>query len=140
VLSSVIEGFPNVLLEAMAMARPVVATEVGGIPELIHSGEDGILVPPRDGKALAGAVLDLLHDREKAKQMALRGQEKIRRDFNLKRMIDDYESLYLSLLEKKGSGRKQRHPEEARRADEGSRSFAEQCLNRRSAQDDGLGS
>lgn len=99
-LASVMEGFPNVLLEAMAMAKPVIATGVGGIPELIESGKNGILVPPKNGEALAQAVLSLLKDRKKAEAMGSAAEELIRRSFTLDRMIDQYENLYLSLLQK----------------------------------------
>ena len=101
VLASVIEGFPNVLLEAMAMARPVVATAVGGIPELVEPGRDGFLVAPRDGKALAEAVLSLVRNPKRAEEMGLRGKEKITQHFSLDRMIDEYENLYLSLFRQK---------------------------------------
>lgn len=101
VLASVIEGFPNVLLEAMAMAKPVVASEVGGIPELVESGVNGILILPRDKKALAEAILALLEDSEKRVRLATNAQEKIKREFTLDRMLDQYEALYLSVLEKK---------------------------------------
>ena len=103
VLASVMEGFPNVLLEALAMAKPVVATEVGGIPELIESGQQGVLVPSRDGKALAEAVLSVLKDPQ-ARTMGRRGAEKIRKSFMLERMLDQYEALYLSLLQSKEIG------------------------------------
>ena len=108
VLASVTEGFPNVLLEAMALARPVVATRVGGIPELVHSGEDGILVPPRDAEALAEGVLILAKDRERAAALGERARRKIKKDFTLDRMIDEYEALYLSLLQGKESKAPQR--------------------------------
>ena len=101
VLSSIIEGFPNVLLEALALAKPVVATHVGGIPELIESDKDGLLVPERDGVALADAILSLLQDSQRAKTLGNRGQEKIRKNFTRERMIDEYETLYLSLLRSK---------------------------------------
>lgn len=103
VLASVREGFPNVLLEAMAMEKPVVATEVGGIPEIIESGVDGLLVPAKDGQALAQALGLLLKDRQKAKELTNRGREKISRSFSLERMIDQYETFYLSLLHEKGA-------------------------------------
>ena len=102
VLASLIEGFPNVLLEAMAMAKPVVATEVGGIPELVDSEESGVLVPAKDGKALAKAILSLLADRGRANRLGLRAQEKTRIEFALEHMVDQYEALYLSLLREKG--------------------------------------
>ena len=98
VLASLYEGLPNVLLEAMAMAKPVVATNVGGIPELIESGEDGLLVPPKDSEALASGILSFLTDPNSAEKIGLRAQEKIRKDFSLERMVEQYEALYLSLL------------------------------------------
>lgn len=101
VLASVIEGFPNVLLEAMAMARPVVATRVGGIPELIDSGENGLLVPSRDAEALAQGILSLIADRSRTVEMGAQGREKIKKNFNQERMVDQYEALYLSLLRDK---------------------------------------
>ncbi len=102
VLASLFEGLPNVLLEAMSLAKPVVATEVGGIPELIEPGIDGILIPPRDPQALAKAAVSLIENPSDAQTMGRRGQEKIRKDFTIGRMIDQYENLYLSLAESKG--------------------------------------
>lgn len=100
-LASVSEGFPNVLLEAMAMAKPVVATTVGGIPELIDSGRDGLLVPVRDSGALAEAVVELLRDRRRAWEMGQQAFQKIQSRFYLERMIDDYCRYYWQWLEKK---------------------------------------
>jgi glycosyltransferase involved in cell wall biosynthesis len=70
VLPSRREAFPIVLLEAGAVGLPVVATNVDGVPELIREGRDGLLVPPNDCAALADAILDLLGNREKAKELA----------------------------------------------------------------------
>lgn len=112
VLPSVIEGFPNVLLEAMAMARPVVATRVGGIPELVDSGRDGVLVPARDGVALADAVTALLSDKDSALRMGERASEKIKRNFSLDRMVDDYEKLYRRLLGERVPSLKREEPRE----------------------------
>lgn len=100
-LASVTEGFPNVVLEAMAMAKPVVATAVGGIPELIQTGGDGILVPAKDGQALARAILSLLNDSQTASQLGSAASEKVRRQYTLNRMVDDYEALYRSFLKGK---------------------------------------
>jgi len=97
-LASVSEGFPNVLLEAMAMAKPVVATAVGGIPELIDSGKDGLLVPARDSSALAEAIVELLRDRRRAQEMGQRAFQKIQSRFSLERMIDDYSRYYWEWL------------------------------------------
>lgn len=104
VLASLVEGFPNVLLEAMAMARPVVATNVGGIPELVTSGEEGLLVPARDGKSLAEAVLSLIGDPARASRLGQRALQRIQAGFSLERMVDDYEKLYRTLLREKNCG------------------------------------
>lgn len=102
VLASLFEGLPNVLLEAMTLGKPVIATQVGGIPELIESRGDGILVPPQNPQELARAVLTLLEDPSRAKAMGERGQEKIKTHFLLGRMVDQYDHLYYSLARAKG--------------------------------------
>ncbi len=96
-LASLSEGFPNVLLEAMAMAKPVVATDVGGIPELISSGNDGVLVHPKDGKAMAAAILQLLRDPQTASRLGETARNKIASNFTIQKMVDQYENFYLSL-------------------------------------------
>lgn len=68
VLSSVAEGMPRVILEAMASGVPCIATEVGGIPEIINGDQVGFLVPPRDSRALAGAMIELAKMSEKNRQ------------------------------------------------------------------------
>jgi glycosyltransferase involved in cell wall biosynthesis len=102
VLASVIEGFPNVLLEAMAMSKPVVATETGGIPELIQSGTDGLLVTPKDSVQLAAGIQSLISDTSVAVRLGMKAREKIKKDFSIERMIHQYEKLYEGLLEAKG--------------------------------------
>ena len=97
-LASHEEGFPNVVLEAMARARPVVATRVGGVPEAVEDGVTGILVPPRDAGAMAGALLRLLRDPRLAAEMGARGMERVRRDFTVDRMVRAHEDLYAELL------------------------------------------
>src|SRR6185503_2266450 len=62
VMSSVTEGLGTSLLDAMACARPIVATEAGGIPEIVEDGVNGLLVPPRDAPALAAAIVRALKD------------------------------------------------------------------------------
>ena len=81
--TGMMEGIPVSLMEAMASGRAVVSTTTAGIPELVESGLSGVLVPPMDPKALAGAMRSLLTDGELARSMGLRGQEKVKRDFNL---------------------------------------------------------
>jgi len=101
VLPSLSEGMGLSLMEAMAAGLPVVATEVGGVPELVVDGETGVLVPPGDPDALAGAILDCIGDREKAVEMGRRGKERVCALFSLPRMIQEHEALYEELLEEK---------------------------------------
>lgn len=77
------EGIPVALMEAMASSRAVVSTSISGIPELVEDGVNGLLVPPGDARALADAMRALLTDKERAKEMGRRGQEKVRAEFTL---------------------------------------------------------
>src|SRR6185369_6891690 len=77
VLSSVSEGFPFVVLEAMAMERPVVATAVNGVPEIVEDGTTGRLVPRGDGRALLGAALDTLARPDAARAMGRAGRRRV---------------------------------------------------------------
>ncbi len=95
VLPSLSEGLPTCLMEAMAMRKPVIATAVGGVPEVITNGETGILVPARDPERLATAIADLLSESEKAEKMAERGYREVLRRFDRRNMIQAYELLYL---------------------------------------------
>jgi len=76
------EGMPNVVLEAMASGLPVVATPVGGIPELLAEGRTGRLVPVKDPLSLASAVDDLLAEPAAAREMGLRGRRFVLRHFD----------------------------------------------------------
>jgi glycosyltransferase involved in cell wall biosynthesis len=101
VLSSVLEGMSNSLLEAMAAGRPVVATRVGGNPEVVVEGETGFLVPPRDARALADAVLRLLRDRELAHRFGQAARRRVESQFTLEQMVQRMEDLYADLLARK---------------------------------------
>ena len=79
------DGIPTVLMEAMAMEIPVVATRVSGIPELVKDGETGLLVNPDDHEALAAALARLLADRELARRLAAAGRARVLSEFNLQR-------------------------------------------------------
>jgi glycosyltransferase involved in cell wall biosynthesis len=93
VLPSLHEGFPYAILDAMLLGKPVIATEVGGIPEQINNGVSGILLPPRDSEALANAIIYLLTNEKKAKEMGLEARKKVRNDFTLKSMVSSMEEL-----------------------------------------------
>ena len=102
VLSSLHEGFSNALLEAMAAGLPVIAPDSGGNPEIV-SPETGILFKPGDVKMLAKAILRLLENEKEWREMGLRGRERVRRKFSLQGMLQKYERLFLSEIEKVGS-------------------------------------
>ena len=101
ILPSLWEGLPNALLEAMAAGKPVVATKVGGIPEIVVHGETGVLIPPRDTDALAAVIIDLLQNRLKAKDMGEAGRIRAGKRFSIYKMIEKTENLYQELLKKK---------------------------------------
>ena len=101
VLSSLYEGCANVILEAMALAKPVVATHVGGNPELVEEDRTGFLVPVRDPQAMAKAVVVLLRDLPRARGMGQAGQRRIENDFSIEQMIGRTEALYQQLLNSK---------------------------------------
>jgi glycosyltransferase involved in cell wall biosynthesis len=101
VVSSDNEGTPVSAIEAMAAGCPVVATHVGGLPDLVTDGETGYLVPPRNPEGLANAVLCLLRDSETARRIAQNARAMVREHFSLQRLIADEEYLYRQLLAQK---------------------------------------
>ncbi|MBI3988696.1 MAG: glycosyltransferase [candidate division NC10 bacterium] len=105
VLPSLEEGFPNAVLEAMAAGKPVVATEVGGVPEVIVHRKTGLLVPPKDPQALADAIIELLDDPQLALEMGRAGRERVTKEFGLDRMIREMEGLYEELIARKLQGK-----------------------------------
>jgi glycosyltransferase involved in cell wall biosynthesis len=101
VLPSLWEGMPNAVLEAMAAAKPVVATRVGGVPELVVDGKTGLLVAPQDSDALAHAIVELLRNNERARRMGNAGRKRVREHFSLTAMIAKTDRLYQELLNTK---------------------------------------
>jgi glycosyltransferase involved in cell wall biosynthesis len=99
VMPSIWEGFGIVLLEAMAEARPIVASRVATIPEVVVDGENGVLVPPGDPMALAEALASLAADPERAGRLGNAGRVRLERLFSLEKMVADTEWLYEELLE-----------------------------------------
>jgi glycosyltransferase involved in cell wall biosynthesis len=101
VLSSDYEGIPLSMLEFMDAGKPIVATNVGGIPEVIEDGVHGLLVPRRNEAALAAAVGRLLRDPDSARELGARARERCRSEFSLDRTVDRLEELYEQLHTKR---------------------------------------
>ncbi len=97
VMCSRVEGLNVTILEAMACSKPVVGTDVLGIRELVSDGEDGLLVPVDDPRALSSAVEELAIDRGKAARMGARGRLKVERGYSVERLVEAYGRLYREL-------------------------------------------
>lgn len=100
VSSSLWEGFPTIVIEAMALGIPVVATNVSGSRELVQPGETGLLVPPGQADALSSAVISLLTDKALADHMARSARQHARR-FTIQSMIAGYAEIYATLCERR---------------------------------------
>lgn len=98
VLSSLREGFPNVVIEAMASGCPVVATRVGGVAEIVEHDQSGLVVPASNPEALAEALERLAGDSELRERLALAGRSRVVERFALKRSIEAHERFYAALL------------------------------------------
>ncbi|HAA89289.1 MAG: Glycosyl transferase [Thermoanaerobacterales bacterium 50_218] len=97
VISSLSEGFGLTALEALALGKPVIATRVGALPEILGDGECGILVPPADSGALARALLDLLQNPDLARRLAERGRKRVLGVFSIEKTVAATARLYRSL-------------------------------------------
>lgn len=102
VLPSLFEGMGRVLLEAMALEKPVVASRVGGIPDLVEHGVNGYLVRPGDSEELQAAILRILNDPLRAREMGQAGRKKIKSEFDARVMVESIEAVYRELLSRKG--------------------------------------
>lgn len=98
VLSSLWEGLPYVVLEALATGTPVVSTAVDGIPEAVTHGETGLLVPPSAPEPVAAALVELLSDRDRSRAMGEMGRADVAERFSLEGMIDGLASVYRDVL------------------------------------------
>jgi glycosyltransferase involved in cell wall biosynthesis len=98
VVPSLREGFPMVTLEAMAMAKPIIATTIDGIMEQISDGVEGLLVPPKDSVALATAINKMIENTELAHSLGSAARKRLEREFTVEKMIDETEEVYRSLL------------------------------------------
>lgn len=100
VLPSLNEGMGRVLVEAMALGKPIVASNIGGIPDLVIHGKNGFLVPPKNPKELAKYIQVLLEDKDKREKMGLAGKE-MAYNFTSERMVEKIANLYKKLLTQK---------------------------------------
>jgi len=100
--TSLREGLPRVLTEALAMAKPVIAFEIDGMPEIIKDGENGYLIPPKDSIKLADSIIHLLKDKEKARRMGKAGRGMVNPAFELEVMVERISDVYKESIEERG--------------------------------------
>jgi glycosyltransferase involved in cell wall biosynthesis len=98
VLPTLDEALPTVLAEAMAAQKPIVASRVGGVPEMVEHGCNGLLVPPADPASLAHACLQVLQNPDQARAMACAGREIVEQRFNIQRQVGRLGDLYQQVL------------------------------------------
>ena len=92
------EGFPKSVIEAMSQGVPAIVSNVGGMPELVGDGSAGIVVPPSNVEALANAIRTLYNDRERAKDLGLRGQKRIEEVFNVHTTVEKMHEVFADLV------------------------------------------
>jgi glycosyltransferase involved in cell wall biosynthesis len=103
-LSSLNEGTPVAVIEAMAAARAVVATAVGGVPDVVEPGVTGLLVPAQDPDAMAAALLELATDPDRRAALGGEGRRRARERYSHVRLVDEIEALYVrELAQKRGT-------------------------------------
>jgi glycosyltransferase involved in cell wall biosynthesis len=110
VLPSFTEGMPNVVLEAFAAGVPVVATAVGGTPEVVEDGVSGHLVPPGDPEALAGRIVEALASEERLRDMGLQGRQRVVERFTFAVQAREYRKLFVELTRDRVAAEPQRTP------------------------------
>jgi L-malate glycosyltransferase len=93
----VTEGLGTSLLDAMACSKAIVATRAGGIPEVVDDGVNGVLVPPRDHRGMAAAIVRLLRNDNERRQMGAAGLERLRERFTLERTVAETAAVYSRL-------------------------------------------
>ena len=98
IMSSIYEGLGRSITEALSCGVPVVCTSVEGVPEIVRDNKTGILVPPKDPGALATGIIKSLNDMDNARKMAEEGRKFVNENFDVKKMVDDIDTLYDTLL------------------------------------------
>lgn len=103
-LPSILEGLPRALLEAMALAKPVIATRIDGVREVVEHGATGLLIPPGEPAALADAIVRLVRDGNLAARLGAAARRCVVTRFTVDRMVAEVDRLYATALRKKGIG------------------------------------
>lgn len=98
VLPSYFEGFPNVVKEAMACSRPVIATRIGGIPEIVENGETGLLINPQDVKSLTDAAAKLVENKELCARMGSEARKIVEQKFSWEHNVEEHIRIYERLI------------------------------------------
>lgn len=111
VFTSLYEGCPNALLEALSLGKPCVATQIPAVEEIVQHGQHGFLVPPQSPQAVAAAVVELVGNSKRAREMAISAQQIVRDRFTLPKVVEAMERVYTSVL---AEGRTQRMPVQSR--------------------------
>jgi glycosyltransferase involved in cell wall biosynthesis len=101
VLASLFEGMPNVVMEAMAMKKPVIATDVNGARELMVEGKTGLIVPPGNPEALAHAIETIIDNHNMLLELGKSGFERVNREFTMSAMVDNLETWLLQKIRQK---------------------------------------
>lgn len=99
VLPSLQQGIGTIMLDAMSMGRPVIATHVGGVDSAVRDNETGLLAPPSNSQALADRIVELLDDHSKAQAIGQAAREMVEREFGVEAMVDQTASLYHEILD-----------------------------------------
>jgi len=98
VVPSLLEGFPIITLEGMAMSKPIIATNIDGINEQITNGENGLLVPPGSPESIAEAIIKVSNDSEFADKIGVAARKRVENEFSVEKMVSETENVYRSLL------------------------------------------
>ena len=112
---SLSEGFSNTILEAMSAGKPVIASNVGGNPEIVVDGETGFLVRPRHSEALAQGILEFLENQELFLRMGEAARKRIENNFSIEKMVTEYEDFYQKIMEKVPQKKKKKVSKSKRR-------------------------
>jgi len=102
VLSSLNEGTPVSLIEAMAAGKAVVATKVGGVPDLVEDGKTGVLVPSKDPEALTEAILQLLKNDTLCRRLGEKAKASVYKKYDVSRLVEDMKNFYLKIVPSRG--------------------------------------